>query len=133
MPIAACCWGDALSVITRNGSARSASRLAIIDYPTCTRCLNVIRPQDLTCKGTAMNDDSDLPLLLQTRIGRYRHYKGMQYEVLATVRHSETRESMTLYRALYGEQGLWVRPSAMFNEDIEVAGLRQPRFEWMPD
>jgi hypothetical protein len=50
------------------------------------------------------------------------------YEVLDTVRHSETCEPMTLYRALYGEHGLWVRPAAMFQEEIEFNGVRQPRF-----
>ena len=52
----------------------------------------------------------------------------MLYQVIDTVRHSETLEPMTLYRALYGEQGLWVRPAAMFEETIEVGGVRQPRF-----
>jgi hypothetical protein len=55
-------------------------------------------------------NDTDLPPLIETPPGRYRHYKGMLYEVIGTVRHSETLEPMTLYRALYGEQGLWVRP-----------------------
>lgn len=72
--------------------------------------------------------DQDLPPLIRTPPGRYRHYKGMLYEVLDTVRHSETLEPMTLYRALYGEQGLWVRPAAMFNEEVEIEGVRQPRF-----
>lgn len=70
----------------------------------------------------------NLPPLLRTPPGRYRHYKGMEYEVLDTVRHSETLEPMTLYRALYGEHGLWVRPAAMFLEVIEVAGTPQQRF-----
>ena len=70
----------------------------------------------------------DLPPLIETPPGRYRHYKGMLYEVIATVRHSETLEPMTLYRALYGEQGLWVRPAAMFNEDVVIDGVRQRRF-----
>ncbi|MBC7468020.1 MAG: DUF1653 domain-containing protein [Ramlibacter sp.] len=72
--------------------------------------------------------DQDLPPLIRTPPGRYRHYKGMLYEVLDTVRHSETLEPMTLYRALYGEQGLWVRPATMFNEEVEIEGVRQPRF-----
>jgi hypothetical protein len=67
----------------------------------------------------------DLPL---TSPGRYRHYKGLLYEVLDTVRHSETLEPMILYRALYGDQGLWVRPAAMFNEEVVIDGVRQPRF-----
>jgi hypothetical protein len=61
--------------------------------------------------------DTDLPPLIETPPGRYRHYKGMLYEVIDTVRHSETLEPMTLYRALYGQRGLWVRPAAMFNEE----------------
>jgi hypothetical protein len=71
--------------------------------------------------------------LVATRPGRYRHYKGGLYEVLDTVRHSETLEPMTLYRALYGEQGLWVRPAAMFNEDIEINVVSQPRFRPISD
>ncbi len=75
--------------------------------------------------------DEKLPPLIETRPGRYRHYKGMMYEVIATARHSETLEPMTLYRALYGEHGLWVRPAAMFNEEVVIEGLRQPRFTWV--
>ena len=77
--------------------------------------------------------DAKLPDLIETRKGKYRHYKGMLYEVLATVRHSETLEPMTLYRPLYGEHGLWVRPAAMFNEELVVEGVRQPRFTWLSD
>ena len=65
--------------------------------------------------------------------GLYRHYKGNLYEVIDTVRHSETLEPMTLYRALYGERGMWVRPAAMFEEEVVIDGLRQPRFERQPD
>ena len=74
-----------------------------------------------------------LPLLIETPPGRYRHYKGMPYEVIGTVRHSETLAPMTLYRALYGERGLWVRPAAMFNEEVVIDGVRQPRFVREPD
>jgi hypothetical protein len=74
-----------------------------------------------------------LPTLLETPPGRYRHYKGGLYEVIGTARHSETLEPMTLYRALYGERGLWVRPAAMFEEAIEVDGMRQPRFVRISD
>lgn len=70
----------------------------------------------------------NLPLLITTPPGLYRHYKGNLYRVEGTVRHSETLEPMTLYRALYGEHGLWVRPAAMFLETIEFQGVRQPRF-----
>jgi hypothetical protein len=74
-----------------------------------------------------MSQDN-LPPLITTPPGRYRHYKGMEYEVVGTVRHSETLEPLTLYRALYGEFGMWVRPAAMFNEDVVIDGIQQPRF-----
>jgi len=77
-----------------------------------------------------MFDDS-LPPLTPTRKGQYRHYKGLPYEVIDTVRHSETLEPMTLYRALYGERGLWVRPAAMFEEKVVIEGVRQLRFTWV--
>lgn len=72
--------------------------------------------------------DEKLPPLVVTPPGTYRHYKGGMYQVLDTVRHSETCEPMTLYRALYGEQGLWVRPAAMFLEAVVIDGVTQPRF-----
>ncbi|TFY98672.1 DUF1653 domain-containing protein [Ramlibacter rhizophilus] len=75
---------------------------------------------------------SDLPPLPPTAPGRYRHYKGGEYEVLGVVRHSESLEPLVLYRALYGEQGLWVRPHAMFFESIEVDGVVRPRFAPVP-
>ena len=77
--------------------------------------------------------DQLLPPLTETRKGRYRHYKGLHYEVIGTARHSETLEPMTLYRALYGEQGLLVRPAAMFSEEVTIDGVRQPRFTWISD
>ncbi len=70
----------------------------------------------------------DLPALAPTPPGLYRHYKGGWYEVLDTVRCSETLQAMTLYRALYGEQGLWVRPAAMFGETGVFEHRHQPRF-----
>ena len=74
-----------------------------------------------------------LPSLIETPKGLYRHYKGLMYEVLGTVRHSESLEPMTLYRALYGERGMWVRPAAMFEEEVVIYGLRQARFQRQPD
>jgi hypothetical protein len=71
--------------------------------------------------------EETLPPLIVTPPGRYRHYKGL-YEVVGTVRHSETLEPMTLYRALYGAGGLWVRPAAMFAEQVVVDGVAQLRF-----
>lgn len=60
--------------------------------------------------------------------GRYRHYKGKEYQLLDVARHSETGELMAVYRPLYGEQGLWVRPLAMFCETVTIDGVCQPRF-----
>jgi hypothetical protein len=60
--------------------------------------------------------------------GIYRHYKGQRYEVLGIARHSETLEELVVYRALYGEHGLWVRPMAMFGETVMIDGEPVPRF-----
>lgn len=75
-----------------------------------------------------MNDTTELSPLPCIPPGRYRHYKGLLYEVIDTVRHSETLEPMVLYRALYGERGLWVRPAAMFLECVDINGQPEPRF-----
>lgn len=60
--------------------------------------------------------------------GLYRHYKGKNYRVIAQATHSETLEQMVVYQALYGEGGMWVRPLAMFLEDVTIEGVTQPRF-----
>ncbi len=65
------------------------------------------------------------------RPGRYRHFKGNEYEVIGTARHSETLEEMVVYRALYGEFGLWVRPAAMWNEIVERDGKTFHRFTYI--
>lgn len=65
--------------------------------------------------------------------GRYRHFKGGEYEVLYLARHSETREEMVVYRALYGERGIWVRPARMWNETVERDGRTYTRFTRMED
>jgi hypothetical protein len=67
------------------------------------------------------------------RPGRYRHYKGHDYQVIDIARHSETEEEMVVYRCLYGDRGLWVRPLAMFRETVEVAGEQVPRFAFVSD
>jgi hypothetical protein len=69
-----------------------------------------------------------LPPLPDAPAGRYRHYKGGEYEVLGVARHSETLEPVVVYRPLYNESGLWVRPYAMFFGQVEVDGRQQPRF-----
>lgn len=74
-------------------------------------------------------NDHDLPPLPETPPGLYRHYKGGLYEVMDTARHSETLEPMTVYRALYGDHGLWVRPAAMFSESVTIDGVVQARFQ----
>ena len=61
--------------------------------------------------------------------GRYHHYKGNEYEVLEIARHSETLEPMVVYRALYGERGVWVRPAEMWNETVKKDGMTYKRFE----
>ena len=60
--------------------------------------------------------------------GRYRHFKGNEYQVLGIARHSETLEELVVYRALYGDGGLWVRPASMWTETVERDGKVQPRF-----
>lgn len=72
-----------------------------------------------------MNDLLPLP---ETRPGRYRHYKGGEYEGIGAARHSETLEPLVVYRPLYNTTGLWVRPHAMFFGQIEVDGRLQYRF-----
>ena len=74
-----------------------------------------------------------LPEFITTPPGLYRHYKGNLYEVIDTVRHSETMEPLTLYGALHGERGLWVRPATMFNETVVINGVQQPRFARCPE
>lgn len=71
---------------------------------------------------------SDLPPLPAIAPGRYRHYKGGEYEVVGVVRHSETLEPMVLYRPLYNDSGLWVRPFDMFIGQVEIGGVVLQRF-----
>ncbi len=65
------------------------------------------------------------------KLGRYRHFKGNEYELVGLVRHSETLEPMALYRPLYNESGLWVRPWSMWNEEVERDGYKGPRFQYI--
>ena len=67
------------------------------------------------------------------RPGRYRHYKGKDYQVIGLARHSETEEPLVVYRTLYGDFDLWVRPLAMFNEQVEVDGEAHPRFTFISE
>ena len=72
--------------------------------------------------------DSLPPLPAAPLPGRYRHYKGGEYQVLGLARHSETLEPLAVYQALYGERGLWVRPAAMWTETVTFNGRSVPRF-----
>src|SRR6185437_6010402 len=74
-------------------------------------------------EGQTMNDKTSI------QPGRYRHYKGNEYTVIGTARHSETLEEMVVYRQEYGEHGLWVRPKQMFSETVNVDGQDVPRFQ----
>ena len=64
------------------------------------------------------------------KAGKYRHYKGAYYQVEGVATHSETQEKLVVYRPLYGEGALWVRPLAMFTENVDVNGKNQPRFDF---
>lgn len=65
------------------------------------------------------------------KLGKYRHFKGNEYEVIGIAKHSETLEDYVVYRALYGEYGLWVRPMSMFIEEVEKDGKKIKRFEYI--
>lgn len=67
----------------------------------------------------------------EVKLGYYRHYKGQHYEVIGVGQHSESREKLVFYRALYGEFGLWARPKEMFLETVEIDGKEVPRFEFL--
>ena len=65
--------------------------------------------------------------------GKYRHFKGNEYQVIAVAKNSETLEEFVVYQALYGERGMWVRPLVMFEETVEVAGLPVKRFAYIEE
>lgn len=68
---------------------------------------------------------------MEIKPGKYRHFKGNLYEVIGVARHSETQEEMVVYRALYGEYGLWVRPAVMWTETVDRDGYHGPRFQFI--
>lgn len=76
-------------------------------------------------------DNDTIDTTIVPRPGRYRHYKGNEYEVIGTARHSETEEELVVYRTLYGDHSLWVRPRGMFLESVTVGGEVKQRFEFL--
>lgn len=68
---------------------------------------------------------------MEIKPGRYRHFKGREYEVIGVARHSETLEELVVYRQCYGERGLWVRPASMWQEMVEQEGKTMPRFAYL--
>ena len=77
------------------------------------------------CRRYGGGMENDMELILP---GKYRHFKGNEYEVLYVAKHSETLEDMVVYRALYGDGGVWVRPASMWNETVERDGVVCQRF-----
>ncbi len=73
-------------------------------------------------RGTASTDELPVP-------GRYRHFKGSEYQVLSVARHSETEELLAVYVSIDDPDRIWVRPAGMFNEEVDTGGSRRPRFE----
>lgn len=67
----------------------------------------------------------------EIKIGKYQHFKGNEYEVIGIAKHSETLEDLVVYRALYGDYSLWVRPLKMFLEEVEFEGEKVPRFKYL--
>ena len=68
---------------------------------------------------------------MEIKPGKYRHFKGNYYEVIGIAHHTETMEEMVVYRALYGEHGLWVRPAVMWTETVDRDGYHGPRFQYI--
>jgi hypothetical protein len=69
----------------------------------------------------------------EIKLGKYRHFKGGEYEVIGIAHHSESMEDMVVYRALYGDGELWVRPAAMWQETVLRDGTEKPRFTYIGD
>ena len=96
-----------------------------------------IRPGRLRSEEGEQGDEEGAAGLendgMSVRPGRYRHYKGNDYTVIGIARHSETQEELVVYRQEYGDNGLWVRPLAMFVETVEVDGKLVARFERMEE
>jgi len=113
--------------------------MAEVEFPTVEEANSFVPPdwfgQDVTFDPAYHNSNMSRQVFEQSvpeiRPGLYRHFKGNKYEVLGVAAHSETMESMVVYRALYGEGGLWVRPACMWNETVEREGEICPRFTYL--
>ena len=70
---------------------------------------------------------------MELKLGKYRHFKGMQYQLIGIAHHSETMEPMVVYQALYGDMELWVRPAAMWTEEVCRDGYQGPRFQFIEE
>jgi len=68
---------------------------------------------------------------MEIKLGKYKHYKGKEYKVIGIAKHSETQEDLVVYRALYGNQDLWIRPLNIFIEEVKIDGKKIPRFEYL--
>ena len=86
-----------------------------------------LSPRARNCRGKELRNRNNNML----KLGRYEHYKGNHYEVNVVARHSETMEDLVVYRALYGERVLWVRPLKMFLEEVEIGDKKVPRFRYI--
>jgi len=93
--------------------------------PPKSRCF----PEEIVVEKTCGEPDRSTRMIDAVEPGRYRHYKGNEYTVLGVARHSETEETLVVYRQEYGDRGLWVRPLSMFAESVEIGGRSVPRFE----
>jgi cyclomaltodextrinase len=82
-------------------------------------------------EGRVVRDIRNVMESKNIKLGKYRHYKGKEYKVIGIAKHSETLEDLVVYKALYGERDLWVRPLKMFMEEIEVDGRKIPRFQYV--
>lgn len=123
-------------------------RLPTADYDLCCALLTMLLREDYFMqygkfderyeKGDVGRIINRMIVVMETeepseiKSGRYRHFKGNEYEVLFIAQHSETEEPMVVYRALYGERKVWVRPVSMWNETVEVNGESRKRFEYLP-
>ncbi len=86
-----------------------------------------------SCWLSAFEGSNPFPrtLIMAVKPGKYRHYKGKDYEVIGVAKHSETLEEFVVYKALYGKMEIWIRPLKMFEEKVIVDGVEKPRFEFI--